>query len=124
MRYGSKLPRRPPVIGAGIDNHALAGLRSPTGGVECARAATERETGRPPGGRMRRFASFHLGRTLITGMGPSMWQWVVLAAGAWLVTACSAALVIGLIARRGDELDARMRDDAQVRKPLDRETGT
>jgi hypothetical protein len=57
-------------------------------------------------------------------MEPSMWHWVALAAGAWLVTACSAAFVIGLIARRRDDMDARMRDAAQVRKPLDRETGT
>ncbi len=74
------------------------------------------------GGRMRAFASFHPGAGLITGMGLSMWQWVGLA-GAWLMTACSAAFVIGLIARRGDEADARMRDDAQMRKPSDRGTG-
>ena len=73
---------------------------------------------------MRRFASFHFGLTLITDMEPSMWQWAALAAGAWLLTACSAALVIGLIARRRDVMDARMRDDAQARKPLDRGTGT
>jgi hypothetical protein len=64
---------------------------------------------------MRLFASFQLGRALISGMEP--WQWVGIAAGAWLMTACSAALVLGLMMRRRDAEDARMRDAAEVRNP-------
>jgi len=43
------------------------------------------------------------------------WHWAGMGAVAWLVTAWSLGLVLGLIARRRDEVDGRMRDAASIR---------
>ena len=50
----------------------------------------------------------------------TLWQWAGMGAVAWLLTASSLALLIGLITRRREEADSRMRDAAHGGSALSR----